>query len=80
MKVSFLELQRFKVQRVDWNKIIVDLNGAKVTNTAIGSALGLDRKTILHYKNDGYRPKYEEAQALLRMHEHYCGNLASASS
>jgi hypothetical protein len=34
----------------------------------------LDRKTILHYKNDGYRPKYEEAQALLRMHEHYCGS------
>jgi hypothetical protein len=72
VKVPFFELQRFKVARVDWNRIIVDLKRQGVTTTAIGDALGLDRKTILHYKNDGYRPRYEEAQALLRMHEHYC--------
>lgn len=71
MKISFLQVQRFRAEPADWRAIIEQLNAVGVDGQMIADALGLTRQTVNEWKrNTG--PRYAEGKALMAMYEHFC--------
>lgn len=53
--------------RVDWFRVIVQLEAAGYRPNAIGAAIGSPRATIVGWRNYGYEPAHAEGERLVQL-------------
>ncbi|VUD66327.1 hypothetical protein TDB9533_03561 [Thalassocella blandensis] len=56
-----------KNDRVDWNRIITDLERNKVCCYKLSKRSGIPRTTLLGWKNHGNRPKLEDGLPVINI-------------
>jgi lambda repressor-like predicted transcriptional regulator len=65
-----------KNRRVDWFRVIIDLNEKGISMDALASMTGIPRSTVQGWKYRNGRPKFEEAISVLNIWaEHTCSDL-----
>ena len=60
-----LELQM--QERIDWFRVIVDIEKKGITTTDIGRQLKIPQSTLTGWKLEHHRPKFEEGLRLLNL-------------
>lgn len=62
-----LSVARIRVPRIDWWRIIMDLQAHQYSKDHIHHAIGRSPSWVTHVKNKACEPKYRDGQALLTL-------------
>lgn len=71
-KIAFFELQQFRPQPTDWNRVMLDLRRAGVSYADLAAALDVSESALEKWRNHGFQPRHDIGAALLAMHAKYC--------
>ncbi|HWU35453.1 MAG TPA: hypothetical protein VN023_09495 [Methylovorus sp.] len=72
---------KFKRQsrvRVDWFRVIADINGMGASMVAISQHIDVPRTTVIGWKNLNAEPKHDEGQRLLMLWHEITGKSTDA--
>ncbi len=58
--------------RVDWNKVITELNAKGVTVNRIAKSLDRQWYAIKYWRDKGGEPRFDDGMRLLKMHADIC--------
>ena len=61
-----------EVKRVDWFRIIADLNGRGVAVAEIARRIQVPHPTVMGWKNDGAEPRYGDGNKLIVLWQEIC--------
>ncbi len=68
-----------EVKRVDWFRIIADLNGRGLSTHDISSRIGVAQSTLIGWKNDGAEPRYSDGNKLIILWQEICAPIPLAT-